>query len=859
VEGVIEKDRQSRGNGLDKKPAQSYVVRRFGQAAIVVAALLLIALAWIGERDAIRVHREETRARVQAEILGDALAFEGLLRRELLSIDQTLRILQYEWQRDPSDFDLVARSRQVVVISDVSLQLFIADANGIVRFSDRPAIIGTDLSIRDYFRYEKSLPANDGKMFMGELTRGQVTKAWQINLARRLDNPDGSFAGIIVASYDANSFARFYREVVDPGVRSLLAVVSMRDGAAWSLTGPNEAPTVTNIANTPLFARMRVSGEGSWTGASGVDGAERIYAFATVSDQDLKVLVGRDRSEAMQPAEGWEVNALLFTGGITFLILLLAVLLVRALDIARRRHEMVAHERAILEAALTGMSDGIMMTDADLHLMAWNQHFPEFTGVPPEILHEGPPMEEILRGQAVNGEFGPVDVDREVAQRMERLRSGASLGTVERPRPGGRQLEIRRNPLPGGGFVTLYTDVTERRQTEERLRQAQTMAAVGRLTAGVAHDFNNLLAAITGNAEILHEQLRDNPTYAHRLAIVLQAAGRGADLVRRLLAFSRKQALTPEFVNLNRIVRGMVDLLRATLGRTIKVEMQLDDNLWPALIDPVQIEHVILNLAINARDAMPGGGTLTISTANTTVGLHSATADLQPGEYVAVAVSDTGTGMTDEVLRNAFEPFFTTKPPGQGSGLGLSQVYGVASQSGGGVRIDTAVGHGTTVSLLFPRAVEETDGEKRGGLEHAMNAEASHEKHQLNRTILVVDDEAECRETVSAMLTASGFTVVTAESGEEALRLVDNGLAFHLLLVDFAMPGMNGLALANEIRSRRPSVPVVFITGGEGERISGERWVLMKPFISSTLAGMLRAALGLGQEPDTFRSTSQTV
>ena len=350
-----------------------------------------------------------------------------------------------------------------------------------------------------------------------------------------------------------------------------------------------------------------------------------------------------------------------------------------------------------------------MMVDGDYRLMAWNPRFPEFTGVPAETLHVGMPMEEILRSQAMAGEFGPVDIEAEVARRLSLLRSGAAMGTIERARPSGRHLEIRRNPTPAGGFVTLYTDVTARRQTEERLHQAQTMAAVGRLTAGVAHDFNNLLAAIIGNAEVLHSQLGDHSAHGRRVAMILQTAGRGADLVRQLLAFSRNQELAPVLVDLNQVVRGMGDLMRATLGRAIRVETRLDERLWPALIDPVQIEHVILNLAINARDAMPDGGTLTITTANTTLGRDGATIDLPAGDYVVVAVIDTGTGMDEAVLHNAFEPFFTTKPPGLGSGLGLSQVYGVASQSGGGVRIESAVGKGTTVSVLFPRAARQTD------------------------------------------------------------------------------------------------------------------------------------------------------
>jgi signal transduction histidine kinase len=500
------------------------------------------------------------------------------------------------------------------------------------------------------------------------------------------------------------------------------------------------------------------------------------------------------------------------------------------------------------------MSDGIMMVDADLRLMAWNRHFPAFTGVPEEILRVGLPMEEILRAQADAGEFGPVDAAAEVERRMALLRSGASIGTIERPRPDGRQLEIRRSLLPGGGFVTLYTDVTERRQTEERLHQAQTLAAIGRLTAGVAHDFNNLLAAIMGNAEILYSQLTEQHADARRVSMILQTAGRGADLVRQLLAFSRKQELAPVLVDLNKVVRGMSDLLRATLGRTIQTETQLDEGLWPALIDPVQIEHVILNLAINARDAMPEGGTLTIATSNRTLRRGDARIDLVAGEYAVVSVTDTGTGMSEEVLQNAFEPFFTTKPLGQGSGLGLSQVYGVASQSGGGVWIDSSVGKGTTVSVLFPRAARPPEGEDGSHGEPAPARDRA-----ANRRILVVDDDAECRATVSAVLEDNGFAVTTAQTGEAALRAVDADLDFHLLLVDFAMPDMRGGELAEEVRARRPSMPVVFFAVGDGEWLSGERWVIRKPFASRSLIETLYAALGLPYENSVARRSAQKV
>ncbi len=343
-----------------------------------------------------------------------------------------------------------------------------------------------------------------------------------------------------------------------------------------------------------------------------------------------------------------------------------------------------------------------MMVGADLRLLAWNDRFPDFTGVPREILRVGMTMEEILRAQAEAGEFGAVDVEAEVARRMALLRSGGSTGTMQRARPGGRMLELRRNPIAGGGFVTLYTDITARHQAEERLRQAEKMAAIGRLTAGIAHDFNNLLSSIIGNAELLERDVGAYPRLARQVAIILQSAERAADLVQRLLAFAREQPLEPVAVNLNGIVRGMQELLQSTVGHAVRVETALDGQLWLALVDPVQLEHVILNLAINARDAMPEGGVLTIAAANLAAAERGS--ELPAGDYVSVAVTDTGTGMTEEVLHNAFEPFFTTKPAGHGSGLGLSQVYGMASQSGGGVRIDSTLGRGTTVTVFLPRA-----------------------------------------------------------------------------------------------------------------------------------------------------------
>ena len=292
-EGHIDQTRHP-DEGRSKTLPQGDTIRRLGRAAIIIAALLLVALTWIGARDAIRAHRTEVRARVQAELLAKALTLEDQLRRELLSLDRHCAFWNTNGSGTRQHFDLAARASQVVVINDVSLQLFISDAQGIVRSSSRPAIVGTDISKRDYFIHEASLPADEGKMFMGELIQGQVTRLWQINLARRLDNPDGSFR-----RRDRRFVRHQFVHAILSRNRSLRRWHHRRGQHARRRgldTGrPGRDPAVISIAKSPLLAAMRQSAEGSWTGASGLDDADRMYAFATVPDQDLKVVVGLDR------------------------------------------------------------------------------------------------------------------------------------------------------------------------------------------------------------------------------------------------------------------------------------------------------------------------------------------------------------------------------------------------------------------------------------------------------------------------------------------------------------------------------------------------------------------------------------
>ena len=400
------------------------------------------------------------------------------------------------------------------------------------------------------------------------------------------------------------------------------------------------------------------------------------------------------------------------------------------------------------------------------------------------------------------------------------------------------------------GFAKVTRDLTERREAELELQrsqqtlfQAQKMEAVGQLTGGLAHDFNNLLTGITGSLDLMKAKLAKGriADLDRYISAAQGAAARAAALTRRLLAFSRQQALEPKATNANRLIDGMKELLRQTLGPAIVVETMLVDDSWACFCDPNQLENAILNLCINSRDAMPGGGRITIRTANVTIDRVSAGPDAEPGEYTAIGVIDSGSGMPPEVVSRAFDPFFTTKLPGKGTGLGLSMTYGFAKQSRGHVRIQSEVGKGTTVTIYLPRHAG-----------HASEGEAEKTPDECPRTssgetILVVDDEATVRMLVAETLSDFGFHVIEAEDGASGLEALASGQQIDLLITDVGLPGeMDGRQMAARARADRPGLKVLFMTGyveSAAALPDARSRLLNKPFTADRLAVRVRAAL----------------
>jgi PAS domain S-box-containing protein len=497
----------------------------------------------------------------------------------------------------------------------------------------------------------------------------------------------------------------------------------------------------------------------------------------------------------------------------------------------QRTQQALRGERALSGLLLTSVPAGIVAYDSELRVTIWNPVMERIFGLPaPAVIGRslariiGDGQAEVIEHRlrdALAGISGPIE---EIE--LTTLASGQVV------------LESQHAPLRGGdgeivGGAAFFREMTERRRAEEQLRQAQKMETIGQLTGGVAHDFNNLLAAIQGNLELLRKRLPDDPQIRRFIDGALQGAQRGASLTSRLLAFARRQDLKPEPTDLSQLLEGMRGLMERSIGPLIAVEYDLAPDLPPARVDANQLELAILNLAVNARDAMPDGGRLSFS-----LGQYEAPPGvLSPGRYLRLSVADTGTGMDAETLKSAIEPFFSTKELGKGTGLGLSMVHGLAVQLGGALQLNSQLGEGTRADLWLPissapvREVQEMEPEQ------AITPAAS--------VILVVDDDALINMSTVDMVQDLGHTALEAYSGKEALEILGSGRQIDALITDYAMPGMTGVELANRARELHPDLPILLATGyadlPSGTTTDLPR--LAKPYQQSDLAAQVSRLL----------------
>jgi signal transduction histidine kinase/CheY-like chemotaxis protein len=564
-----------------------------------------------------------------------------------------------------------------------------------------------------------------------------------------------------------------------------------------------------------------------------------IDEMSAEEDQLLRVRQGE-----VQAAQKRTLAMVGLGGVLAFGVMAGGGLVLRREERRRRAAEQEAFASATqLRTSFDGLSQGIAVFGADQRLLEWNRCLIELLDIPEAVIRKGVTYEDLTRV------IDPA-LFESADQIADDVRAAGNREAVvhEATSKGGRNFEFRRTMLPGGeGFILTVTDVTAQRKAELVQRDTQKMQALGHLTGGVAHDFNNLLTVVMGNLDLLRKRLPDDPEIARRLDDAIASAVRGANLTRHLLAFARRQPLEPRPINLNRLVADLVNsMLRRTLGEEIDIQAVESGGLWPAFADPAQVENAVLNLALNARDAMPKGGRLTIEISNQMLDHHYArlNPEVEPGAYVMIAVTDTGTGMSPETISHAFEPFYSTKEEGKGTGLGLSQVYGFAKQSKGHVKIYSELGQGTTVKLYLPRSQRAVNDDLFQALRDVPRG---------NAVILVVEDDADVRRVVAAQLEELGYEVLAAPDAESALDAFAKAERIDLLLTDVILPGrLRGRELATLVKRASPQTQVLFMSGytenaivHDGKLDEGVN-LISKPFRREDIARKVAQVLQMG-------------
>lgn len=935
-------------------------------ANLLVLALLSAVIALQARTDRARVVE---RAYLDAENLADALAEHT--RQTLAALDlgltsavETMGLLQ---ATSGARLHEVLADRQSS--SAGTYAYFVLDAQGrLIASSRTPQPERADLSDTAEFRVHRE--RKDVGLYLGAPRLGRIGYAqgrWIINASRRMETPDGQFAGVVAAVVSLDHLRRFYDKLRlgEQGVAGLFSA----EGVLIARSPWVERFLGRDFSDQPVYREhLSRQAQGRLSGAYVTDGVERLSAFRRVGDSMALVYVGLGRDEVLQPwrerlafqvAIGALVVSLFFGASILAhghftrrdawarqhsarlqQIAEACARLVRVTTVEQLLQQVADTARTVIGArqaqasvqddddpalqvtasspAGPGPSPGILASSHGLSVplicrsgrILGQLHLADKESGPfsDDDRHEllqlasvaGAALENLLSARAreaalaqaqatqarietilssISDAVYALDADwrfvylNDEAERLLQRRRTELLGRdVWEAFPEAREtvlyaeyqrarthkvvvsFEFFYPPLDtwfsvrafphDEGLTVYFQDITQRVETEARLRQSQKMDALGQLTGGVAHDFNNLLTAILGAADALNEQVSDQPGGVRaQVEMIRQAGERAAALTHRLLAFARKQPLDPRQTQINELLADFEPLLRRTLGEHIDIELVRGSGLWKALVDPNELQNAILNLAINARDAMTNGGRLTIETANMSIARDYAEVHgVQPGQYVLVAVSDTGPGMPPEVVARAFDPFFTTKPAGQGSGLGLSMVYGFARQSGGHVKIYSEPGHGTTVKLYLPRADAATEADYRRVERTPLSPGHEH--------VLLVEDDDLVRLVAVASLEKLGYRATVCSNGQEALEQLRAGPHFDLLLTDVVLAGgVSGKEVAAAAAQLRPGLKVLFMSGYTENaivhhgRLDRGVHLLSKPFRIDELGRKLREVL----------------
>jgi signal transduction histidine kinase/CheY-like chemotaxis protein len=837
-------------------------------ALILIGAAGLIALTWTATLTAIARQHAQAEADITAHAERRVRDVADALNRQLLDIDQSLRMVVGAWQYDPAHFDLQAWQSRAVALRGISGGMQMLDEHGRIIQSTVPPTGGLDASGAGKILSAIQLRATGEPAYVGPATVDPLTRRWHMTVARAVRHPDGSLAGVIVTDWRVEAITGIFA-AADIGRHPLGELVGLSDGKLRAVAGPPAGAPDTSIAGTPMFAALKAAPDGTWVGHSAPDDVERVHAFQQIPGRALDAVVGVDLRDALAPVEQRAAQARLFAGSITALIAILGLILIRSARKARQQRDILAHERTVLvaanaeleaaktladaktaqlEATLNGMSDGVAMVDADLRLVQWNRLFPALAGVPEHILRVGLPMEEILRAQASAGQFGAVDVEAEVARRMTNLRLPDNAAVVERTRPDGGTLELRRNHMPDGGFVTLYRDVTTRKLAETALREARRAAeaaneAKSHFTAIVSHEIRSPLSALLSTLTVLADGGL-TPTQQALLSMARRSGDALEGLINDILEMSRMEAgqlsLRPGAFDLRGLLDGVVSMFSSQAAdRGIALRLSVAPDLPGELYaDPGRVRQVLINLLSNAvKFSRPGAVTV----------LARQEYDLFGHALLHIAVRDPGPVIAADDRDRLFRPFSRLDQPGdegsRGSGLGLAISRQIVSMMGGDIGCDAwaeprsgaadevhAAGNEFWVRLPIVLPAE--------GMDQLPVLQPPAARRILPRTrILLVEDVPANQLVTATLLRREGHLVDTADDGTAGLRAVAMH-AYDIVFMDIFLPDMSGLDVARRIRLLPPpagTVPMVALTANvssDDQRMCSEvdmNGVLNKP------------------------------
>ena len=861
-------------------------------AAVVtlIVAACLIVLTWVGTVEAVRAEQAATRSRVDANLANEALIFAEQINRQILGLDQTLRILVNAWQANPRGFDLEAWRAQASVLNGLSRDMVLTDETGVIRQSSVVEAINQNASGLDYFRALAD-PSDPGdRLYIGPATIDGIMRQWHMNLARTLHYPDGSFAGVIDADYRIASITDVFAQT-NLGPNSFMAVAGLDDGKLRGAVSSSTIDPDASIGETPMFAAIQEADSGIWTGPSANDAVQRIHAFRRVPNRRLTVIVAMSEEEAMRPASIWRQEAEIFASCITALLGGLALILVQGGRLARRREAAMVEHRAILaasnaqfevaqalaaakaeqlEATLAGMTDGVSMVDAHLCLVEWNRLFPQIAGVPAEILRVGLPMEELLRAQIRTGQFGVVhDEETEVDRRMARLRT-TRFGVAQRQRPDGHTIELRRNRLPDGGFVTLYSDITERKQTEEALREARAAAETAnheksRFIAIVTHEIRTPLGALLAAIKNLADGVLA-PAQQSLLAVARQSGEALFALIGDVLDISRMEtgriSLEPGLFELRPLLddcAAMVAAQAAERGLSVRVEVA---SAAPTtlLTDPKRLRQVQLQLLSHAVNGAAAGEILLTA---------------EPGrnarEAIRLTVKDSGPVIAAEARERLFQPFSGLETPESddvaATGLGLSICRHLVGLMGGQIGCETwqPEGHsgepatgrqeGNAFWVSLPATALPYRPSPDTALPRPMRTlEPAIPLKELPRLplprtrILLAEDVVANQRVTAALLRCEGHHVAIAASGTAAVEAM-KAAPYDLIFMDILMPGMSGQEATRAIRAMpepASSTPIIALTASVDSNEEAA-------FMAAGMNGILRKPVSLSELLDALR------